>query len=288
MAQYEAPPFRPAPEEAPGGSRKWPLAGVMAIDFVIAMLAFFGLTLATQLVLVGIRAAQLGLSLNDLRAKLSDSAEAMRLIGADGLFVTLLATNAAFALIPIIRVKLLRREPLAEIGFQAKQPLKLIGIGVAVGVLSLFVNAAVGGLFQQYGVVPDQSAKFPLYQGDILGQILFLIGAAVLAPIGEEILFRGYVFNAIRQSFRARAWGVPLAYLVSALLFAAVHSAEVSQGLLGLLVPLFLIGLLLAWAMHRTQSLLPCIIAHAINNGVALLALLTCINAPGMAGCPKL
>ena len=110
----------------------------------------------------------------------------------------------------------------------------------------------------------------------------------MLAPIGEEILFRGYVFNALRQSFRARAWGAPLAYVVSALLFAGVHSAEVSQGLLGLLVPLFLIGLLLAWTMDYTKSLLPCIIAHAINNGVALLALLTCINAPGLSGCPKL
>ena len=64
MAQYEAPPFRPGPDDAPERSRKWPLAGVMAIDFVLAMLAFLGLTLATQLALVAIRAAQLGLSLN--------------------------------------------------------------------------------------------------------------------------------------------------------------------------------------------------------------------------------
>jgi membrane protease YdiL (CAAX protease family) len=287
MAQYEA-PFQPSPEQLPERSRKWPLAGAMALDFVIAMVAFLGLTLLVQILFVALRVVGQGLSLADLTTKLRDPAQALRLIGADGLFTTLLATNAAFLLIPIVRVRFIRREPLAEIGFQAQRPLRLIAIGVAVGVLSLVVNGAVSALFQSYGIVPDQAAQFPLFQGDYLGQALFFVGAAVLAPIGEETLFRGYVFNAIRQSFGARSWGVPLAYVVSALLFAGVHVVSASQGLIGLLVPLFLIGLLLAWAMHYTKSLVPGIIAHAINNGVALLALVACVNAPGLSGCPKL
>ncbi|HRC76504.1 MAG TPA: CPBP family intramembrane metalloprotease [Kouleothrix sp.] len=287
MAQQYDAPFVPAPEPAPR-PRKWPLAGVMEIDFVIALVAFVGLTLLVQIAFVGIRVAQQGLSLADLQARLRDQAEAVKLIGADGLFATLLATNAAFALIPIARVRWLRHEPLAEIGFQARNLPKLIAIGVGVGVLSLLANGLISGLFQRYGVVPDQSAQFPLFQGDYLGQALFMLGAAVLAPIGEEILFRGYVFNALRETFGQRRWGLPLAYGVSALLFAAVHVFSVSRGLLGLMLPLFVIGLLLAWAMHTTRSLLPCIIAHAINNGVALVALVICINNPGMAGCPAI
>ena len=106
--------------------------------------------------------------------------------------------------------------------------------------------------------------------------------------LGFRLGYLGYVFNAIRQTFGGRAWGVPLAYLLSALLFAGVHSLEVTQGLLGLLVPLFVIGLLLAATMHRTGSLLPCIIAHAINNGIAVIALATCVNNPGMTNCPAL
>ena len=57
--QYEA-PYVPAPEQ-PHQPRKWPLAGVMAIDFVIALVAFVGLTLLVQVVIVGIRMAQQGL-----------------------------------------------------------------------------------------------------------------------------------------------------------------------------------------------------------------------------------
>jgi membrane protease YdiL (CAAX protease family) len=36
--------------------------------------------------------------------------------------------------------------------------------------------------------------------------------------------------------------------------------------------------------VRRTGSLLPSIVAHALNNGVALLALVTCVNNPGI--CP--
>ena len=197
-------------------------------------------------------------------------------------------TVAAAGYVVVKIEPIVQRHGRNEIGFRAAQPLKLIGIGVGVGFVSLVVNTVVGSLFEQYGIMPDQAAKFPLFQGDYLGQALFMLGAAVLAPVGEEVLFRGYVFNAIRQSFESRSWGIPLAYAVSALLFAGVHSFEVSQGLFGLLVPLFLIGLLLAWAMHYTQSLVPGIIAHAINNGVALIALVSCINNPGLPGCPKL
>jgi uncharacterized protein len=287
MAQYET-PYTASPEGSPAGPRKWPLAGVMAIDFVVALIAFVVLSAVVTTIFVSARAVSQGMSAAELQSTLRDTSQVLRLVGADGLFFTLLATNAVFLLIPVLRVKLIRREPLAEIGFRAERPLRLVLIGVGVGVLSLLANAALSAAFQSLGITPDQSSQFPIFQADYTGQILFLIGAAIIAPIGEEVLFRGYVFNAIRQTFGGRAWGVPLAYLLSALLFAGVHSLEVTQGLIGLLAPLFVIGLLLAWIMHRTGSLLPCIIAHAINNGIAVIALVTCVNNPGMTNCPQL
>ena len=104
MAQYDAPLLSTPEPPAPSRS-KWPLAGVMAIDFVLALIAFVALTLLVQVVFVGVRAAQQGLSLAELQARLRDQTQAMRLVGTDGLFVTLLATNAAFIFIPIARVK---------------------------------------------------------------------------------------------------------------------------------------------------------------------------------------
>jgi membrane protease YdiL (CAAX protease family) len=287
MAQYDL-PAATAPEQLPTPSRKWPLALVMAIDFVIALVAFVLVNLAVPLAFISFRAMQQGISPGQLSGTLQDASQVLRLVGADGLFVTLLATNAVFLLIPIVRVKYIRREPLSALGFRAGRLVRLVLIGIGVGVLSFILNAAISGLFRAAGIEPDQAAQYPLFQGDYVGQFLFLIGAAVLAPIGEETLFRGYMFNALRQTFAERSWGVPLAYVLSAALFAAVHSVTVSQGLIGVLVPIFVIGLLLAWAMHYTKSLIPGIIAHAINNGVALAALVTCINNPSLTGCPRL
>jgi hypothetical protein len=160
--------------------------------------------------------------------------------------------------------------------------------GVGLGVLVLIGNAAIGYFFNQLDIRQNQAAQYPLNPGDYAGQALFMVGAALLAPIGEEILFRGYVFNAIRQTFGARGWGLPLAYVASALLFSISHSLAATEGLIALLVPTFVMGLVLVWGMQRTGSLVPCIIAHAINNAVALLVLLTCVNNPGMTGCPTL
>jgi membrane protease YdiL (CAAX protease family) len=79
-------------------------------------------------------------------------------------------------------------------------------------------------------------------------------------------------------------WGNLPAFAVSALLFSLAHSLAATQGLIGLLVPAFVMGLILAWGMQRTGSLVPCVIAHAMNNGLALSALLVCVNSPGL--CP--
>jgi membrane protease YdiL (CAAX protease family) len=258
----------------------------MVIDLVVALLAALVLATLTSGLIAGYRAAQQGIPLAQL-GQLGQE-RILHLIGPGGLFVVLLVQNAVLAFVPIIRVAVLRHEPLAEIGFNFRRPLQLILLGIGLGVIILIGNALLGLFFAWLGVRQNQAAQYPLFAGDYSGQALFLASAALLAPIGEEIMFRGYVFNAIRQTYVDRRWGVPLAYLISALLFSIAHSLAATQGIIALLVPTFLMGLVLAWGMHRSGSILPCIIAHGINNGVALLALLTCINNPGMTGCPAL
>jgi membrane protease YdiL (CAAX protease family) len=288
MAQYDT-PYTSSPEPMPARSRKWPLAGVMLIDLVIILVVVLVLSAILGAVFVGVRAVQQGVPLNGGRLTQD---QLLRLLGADGVFLSLLIQNGVCVLVPVLRVALLRREPLAEIGFAAPRPLRLVLVGVGVGVLSLLANSAIGALFQSLGLQPDQAAQlakdFSLTSSNRLGQALFLVGGGLIAPIGEETLFRGYVFNSIRLTFDARPWGVPLAYIGSALLFSVIHLSGVTQGGVALVVPIFVIGLMLAWAMHYTGSLVPCIIAHAINNGVALVALIACINNPALSGCPQL
>jgi uncharacterized protein len=83
----------------------------------------------------------------------------------------------------------------------------------------------------------------------------------VIAPICEEMLFRGYIFAALSKW---RGW-VPAA-LFTGLLFGGVHagSAPVAD-----LIPLAALGFILCWLYRRTGSLYPCIAAHSFNNSLA-------------------
>lgn len=96
-----------------------------------------------------------------------------------------------------------------------------------------------------------------------------LIGSAaltcVIAPICEELLFRGFIFTALRN------WRGPwLAAVLTGLLFGAVHafSAPVEY-----LLPLAVLGFALCLLYRATGSIYPCIAAHAVNNSIAFGAL---------------
>lgn len=298
MAQYDT-QYTTSPDSAPPsreGARRgrWPLAAVFWIDLAI----IFVLLILMNVAVAGyalVRAVQDGLitSLNSaaIQRVFADPATINRLLGP-GLFVFLFIQNLIFLGVPILRVAVLRREPLAEIGFRAERPLRLIGLGFGVGVAILIGNVILDTVFGQLGIEQNQAEQFAqqfslLHQG-VLGQVLFLVFGAIGAPLSEEVLFRGYAFNALRGTLHSKRGGLVVAYLGSALLFTLPHALEVTQGAIALLIPLFLIGLALAWLMHYTGSLLPCVIAHAMNNSVGLLALLFCLNNPGITACPKL
>jgi membrane protease YdiL (CAAX protease family) len=282
MAQYET-PLATAPGEAPARRHKWPLAGVMIIDLVLIFIAILITTTIISLIFIGVRAFQQGGATGLSQDQL------LKLLGPDGTFTILLVQNAIFMLVPVLRVGVIRREPLAQIGFQAPDPGRLIMLGVGMAVVMYAGSVALSLGFQQFGIEQNQAEQFrkqfSLAPGDTFGQLLFLIGGGLLAPIGEETLFRGYVFNAIRLTFGSKRWGIPLAYLASALVFAVIHFSGVTQGAIALIVPIFFIALVLAWGMHRTGSLLPGIVAHGIFNSVQLVALIYCINNAGM--CPN-
>jgi len=280
MAQYEG--DYPAYETQPQSRGRWPLAGVFFIDFVVTMIGVIIITSIIAAVFLIVNGIQQN---GQLLSGNVTPEDAVRLIGVPGIFATLVVQNLAFIAVPLLRVGVLRREPISTIGFSAPQPLKLVGLGLGLGVVTLISNGIFGAIFSSFGVQQNQAAQYPLYAGDYIGQALFFIGAAVIVPMGEETLFRGYAFNAFKQSWSRFAWGRPAAYVISALLFMLAHSLSATEGIIGLLVPAFVMGLLFAWAMDRTRSLIPSVLAHAMNNGVALVLLTYCINNPGSSAC---
>jgi uncharacterized protein len=133
-----------------------------------------------------------------------------------------------------------------------------------VGLIVLFIvlNVIWGALFN-----PGKE-KILEQLGSNESAALLLLSAAltcVVAPISEEILFRGFIFTALRR------WrGTIPAAVITGLLFGAVHagSAPVLD-----LVPLAALGFGLCLLYRYSGSLYPCIVAHSLNNSIAFASL---------------
>lgn len=102
-----------------------------------------------------------------------------------------------------------------------------------------------------------------------LYQMLIFVQAALLAPLVEEALFRGLFFQSLEE--RQGRWG---AALLSSGVFALLHP-QLPLGFLGI----FALGMVFDGLFIMRRSLLPAIVAHAINNGLILFFLLTLIRS---------
>jgi hypothetical protein len=132
-----------------------------------------------------------------------------------------------------------------------------------------------------YGVTTVYSTVFALRGSDKLPSELgathstaALIGAGVfvcaVAPIAEELFFRGFLFGALRRwhvEIAGREVGPWLAALITGLLFGLAHSGSAAAQYL---VPLGFLGFVLCIVRWKTGSLYPCIALHSANNALAL------------------
>lgn len=108
---------------------------------------------------------------------------------------------------------------------------------------------------------PDVITESAQYYSTIFpgfGLTMMCLNLLVVAPIVEEIVLRGVVYNQIESTTNNYT-----AIIVSALLFGLIH---ITAGGATLAVGAFLIGLILAYIYARTKSLWVCIIAHSIAN----------------------
>lgn len=134
--------------------------------------------------------------------------------------------------------------------------------GVAIVALSALYSAVVEQLFGKGSI--DNRLKFlEQIMDDKAGVALLVVLIAALAPVCEEIFFRGAIYGP------ARAVGLSgIGALISAILFALAHRSP-------LLAPYYAaVALLLCRLYARTGSLTAPIVAHMTLNGVACAALI--------------
>jgi len=131
------------------------------------------------------------------------------------------------------------------------------------------IRAAIGYLVEYLvsGGLEDLQFRADLFDVGLdtwYGALIMLIGVGVLAPIAEELFFRGLIYDWCRQR-----WGLWVSALLSSSWFAIGHIDAV-----GVAVSSFIMGIVLAWAYERTKSLWLAIAIHIITNSTAVFLLL--------------
>jgi membrane protease YdiL (CAAX protease family) len=99
---------------------------------------------------------------------------------------------------------------------------------------------------------------------DFLTIFLLFVQASILAPLSEELMFRGVFFRSLTPKMR---W-IP-AMVIASSVFAILHP-QLPLGFFGL----FTLGATFNILYALRGSLLPAIVAHALNNTVILIAVL--------------
>ncbi|MFT7464742.1 MAG: membrane protease YdiL (CAAX protease family) [Pseudohongiellaceae bacterium] len=111
----------------------------------------------------------------------------------------------------------------------------------------------------QTNLVQDHMLRF-VDEGTI--NAIWVWSAMVLIlPLCEEILFRGALYGGLRRRLPA-----PVAIFASGLLFGLLHDPSV-------ILPVTVLGMLLAWLYERTGSLLVPYLTHLLQNGITLTIL---------------
>lgn len=145
-----------------------------------------------------------------------------------------------------------------------------VAVSVLVWLAALLVGALVTSLLIPFLGQPENNAVGLLRLSlDPVFVALIVPAVCLLAPLAEELLFRGALFGWLRG--RVPAWA---AIPVTAALFAAAHLTPT-------LFPVqFVFGLALAWVRERTGSTFNTFIMHACQNTLAVVVAYVVLTRP--------
>ena len=181
----------------------------------------------------------------------------------------LLAAQFLFALAMVVFALLVAsrwkpaglRDAFGLLGFRKARPRQF---GIAFLVLGGYYLLAL--LFAAFVLTPEQddiAGELGLRDGNAAIAVLAVLTIVVVAPVAEEVFFRGMLFAGLRTKFSL--WP---AAILSGLAFGIPH---VTSGPTAA-IPLSIFGVALAWIYNRTGSIWPCILIHVVNNSIALVA----------------
>jgi membrane protease YdiL (CAAX protease family)/uncharacterized RDD family membrane protein YckC len=175
------------------------------------------------------------------------------------------AYGAVFLLV-LLFVKVRRHAGVAALGLH-RAPWRWLLAALPFTFAALVLEGITGRLSQSLFPEAPQNQCVDIrsaYEGALW---LAIIGVAVIAPLVEEIVFRGMVFGWLRGRTPV-AWAI----VISAALFSLEHIGFLQ---LTLFLPIFTAGVVLAILYHHARSIWPSFLVHGGFNLIGVLVLFT-------------
>lgn len=151
-----------------------------------------------------------------------------------------------------------------DFGFGKFKLLYHAGLAILGYFFYLGVNFAIAAIIVFGGVkIPGYQISepiLPLFGTTDIALMVAAILIIVIAPILEEVFFRGFVLQGL-----VNKWGKYIGAIVTALIFAVLHLQFES------FIPIFILSLILSLLFIRSKSIWPCILFHIINNSIAFV-----------------
>lgn len=172
-------------------------------------------------------------------------------------------------LLPVVLIFAWRRVHWRTLGF-GRFNLETLALGFGLLLGGYVIIIAHNMLLYWLGVDTQGDQVFEIFN-QLESPVWFFFVGSLVAPFVEEIFFRGFLFQGFRQKY---GW-LP-ALLLSSAIFSLAHLDPVS------LVPTFVLGCVLAFVYHRSNSLWPGILFHAAINSFSLCAVYFISQNPGL------
>jgi membrane protease YdiL (CAAX protease family) len=168
----------------------------------------------------------------------------------------------AFIVVPLVLIVWQRRLPLVSSLRLGPVPLAVLPGAVLIGLGAAILIDELDRLMALVFPLPErvtQAMDF-LVVSDADDVVLILLGAVAIAPVAEEMIFRGFFQGQLERGLRDATRAV----LLSAALFMALHFMPWWS------LQLYVLGVLLGYLAWRTGSIWPAVMVHGINNLLAV------------------
>ncbi len=186
---------------------------------------------------------------------------------SDGLAFSISSLVIAIILIPLVLLyiyvdgSLDRIKEMLKFGSLKRVLILILAIPIVVTIIDLILNTIYAvvwiGIFGEPSTNTDLGTNWESSTVDIA---LLFLAVAIVTPIVEELMFRGYILDAIN-----RKHGDWTAIIWSSILFGLIHLDPFVAG------QAFMGGIIYGWIRVRTGSLLPSIVGHMMWNTLALM-----------------